>query len=59
VEGNEFLSAIKIHSTTSFKGEVKPLAPCHKILYHAKGPFEVCKILCKAKFIISFAKKLW
>jgi hypothetical protein len=27
-----FLRAIKIHSTPSFRGEVKPEAPCCKIL---------------------------
>jgi hypothetical protein len=28
-EGDGLLMAIKIHSTTSFGGEVKPSAPCH------------------------------
>jgi hypothetical protein len=40
-EGDEFLRAIKIHCTPSFEGEVKPSAPCHKILRHVKEPFEV------------------
>jgi hypothetical protein len=31
-----FLRAIKIRSTTSFKGEVKPSVPCHKILQHVE-----------------------
>jgi hypothetical protein len=31
---NEFLRAIKIHSTTSFKGEVKLSVPCHIISQH-------------------------
>jgi hypothetical protein len=31
-----FLRAIKIHSTTSFGGEVKPVVPCSKILWHIK-----------------------
>jgi hypothetical protein len=56
VEGDEFLRAIKFHSTPSFEGEVKMLAPCCKILWHVKDTFEVrTKILLKAKFIISFA----
>jgi hypothetical protein len=29
---------IKIHSTTFFRGEVYPSAPCHKILWHVKNP---------------------
>jgi hypothetical protein len=32
------LWAIKIHSMTAFIGEVKQLAPCHKILQHVKDP---------------------
>jgi hypothetical protein len=31
-EEDEFLKAIKIRSLTSFGGEVKPSAPCRKIL---------------------------
>jgi hypothetical protein len=37
-EGDGFLRAIKIDSTASFGGEVKPSAP-RKIL-HVKNPFE-------------------
>jgi hypothetical protein len=33
-----FLRAIKIRSTPSFRWEVKPEAPCHKILRHVKDP---------------------
>jgi hypothetical protein len=40
-EGDGFLRAIKILSTPSFGGKVKPLAPCRKILRHVKVPFEV------------------
>jgi hypothetical protein len=29
-----FLMAIKIHSMAFFRGEVKPLVPCQKILWH-------------------------
>jgi hypothetical protein len=35
-EATEFLRAIKIRSTPSFGGEVKPKAPCRKILRHVK-----------------------
>jgi hypothetical protein len=34
------LRAITIRSTPSFGGEVKPLAPCRKILRHVK---ELCE----------------
>jgi hypothetical protein len=34
--GDEFLRAIKIYSTPSFRGEVKPEAKCHNILQHVK-----------------------
>jgi hypothetical protein len=33
-----FLMAIKVCSTPSFGLEVKPEAPCHKILWHVKEP---------------------
>jgi hypothetical protein len=33
-----FLMAIKIRSTTSFRGEVKPFVPCRNILQHVKEP---------------------
>jgi hypothetical protein len=36
-----FLQVLKIHSTPSFGGEVKPSVPCRKILRHVKEPFEV------------------
>jgi hypothetical protein len=35
------LRATKINSITSFRGDVKPLAPCLKILRHVK---EICGI---------------
>jgi hypothetical protein len=35
------LRAIRILSMTSFGEEVKPSAPCRKILRHVKNPFEV------------------
>jgi hypothetical protein len=34
--GDGFLRAIKIRSTPSFGWEVKPRAPCRKILRHVK-----------------------
>jgi hypothetical protein len=34
-----FLRAIKIRSTTSFRGEVKPAVPCRKFLRHVKNPY--------------------
>jgi hypothetical protein len=37
-KGSRFLKAIRIHSTTSFRGEVKLLAPCHEFLWHVKEP---------------------
>jgi hypothetical protein len=36
--GDGFLKAIKIHSTPSFRWEVKKEVPCHKILQHTKDP---------------------
>jgi hypothetical protein len=33
-EDNGLFRAIKIHSTTSFGGEIKSSAPCRKILRH-------------------------
>jgi hypothetical protein len=46
---------MKIHSKSSFRGEVKPEAPCHKILKHVKKSAARTKILCKVKFITPFA----
>jgi hypothetical protein len=54
-KGDEFLNVI-IRSTPSFGGEVKPLAPCLKISWHLKDPFESTKqMLRKAQIVISFA----
>jgi hypothetical protein len=39
--GDGFLRAIKIRSTTSFEGEVKPSAAFRKILRHVKNHVEV------------------
>jgi hypothetical protein len=49
--GERFLRKIKILSTLSFKGKVKPEAPCRNILRHVKCHLQVgIKILRKAKF---------
>jgi hypothetical protein len=37
-QGDGFLRVIKICSTPSFRWEVNPEAPCHKILRHVKDP---------------------
>jgi hypothetical protein len=34
------LRVIKIRTTTSFRGEVKPLIQCCKLLWHVKEPYE-------------------
>jgi hypothetical protein len=37
-ENDGFLRVINIHSMPSFRREVKPSIPCHKILQHVKKP---------------------
>jgi hypothetical protein len=37
-EDDGFLRAIKIRSTTYFRGEIKPSVPRRKILRHVKEP---------------------
>jgi hypothetical protein len=44
-ENDGLLRAIKIPNTTSFAGEVKPAAPCRKILRHVKDPYSMKDIL--------------
>jgi hypothetical protein len=39
-QGHGLLKVIKIHCTPSFGGEVKPEAPCCKILWHLKEFYE-------------------
>jgi hypothetical protein len=54
---DRFLRAIKVRSTASFQGQVKPGCPCCKILRHVKNYLQVWKqIFRKAKSIISFAR---
>jgi hypothetical protein len=42
-KGDGFLRVIKICRTPSFRGEVKPSAPCRKILQHIKEPLKNTK----------------
>jgi hypothetical protein len=49
-----FLRVIKIRSTPSSGGKVKPSAPCRKTLRHAKEAFGMKEIIRMAK-LISFA----
>jgi hypothetical protein len=59
-KGNEFLMAIKIRSTTSFGGGVKPSVPCRKILRHVKNPYRYEKRYSVGnilKFLSKFRKK--
>jgi hypothetical protein len=49
-QGDRLLRVIKVHSTPSFRGEVKPQAPCSEI-WHVKNHLQALKeILHKAKF---------
>jgi hypothetical protein len=58
--GQWIFKDVKICSTPSFGGDVKPSAPCRKILQHVKNPLEVWTgILRKVKFIISFASSFY
>jgi membrane-associated protease RseP (regulator of RpoE activity) len=43
--GRWILRAIKIRSTTSLGGKVKPAVPCCKILRHVKNPYSMKDIL--------------
>jgi hypothetical protein len=45
-EDETFLRAIKMRGTTSFGGEVKPSAPCHKISRHVKEPYRYERDIC-------------
>jgi hypothetical protein len=72
-EDDQFLRAIKIHSTTSFRGEVKAAISCCKILRPVKDPYStketlVDKILghfspsfsCfTTSYLVVTARKLW
>jgi hypothetical protein len=42
-EDDGFLRVIKIRSTTSFGGEVKPSTPCRKILRHVSINKKFCQ----------------
>jgi hypothetical protein len=52
-----FLRVIKILSTTSFGGEVKPLVPCHKFLWHVKESCKYERDTLYAKFSSHFFAK--
>jgi hypothetical protein len=55
---NGFLRVMKVHSTTSFRGDVKLSVPCHKILQHVKVPYEYKRDTSYAKFSGRFFTKL-
>jgi hypothetical protein len=57
-EDDGFLMAIKIHSTISFGGEVKPSVPCHKILRHVKDPYSMKTDTCRLNSWTFLAKFL-
>jgi hypothetical protein len=42
-----FLRAIKIRSTTSFRGEVKAVSPLSRVYGMLKNPMTVKRVLCK------------
>jgi hypothetical protein len=46
-----FLKAIKIRSTTSFGGEVKPAVPFRESLWNVKNPYEYELLLWQNTFI--------
>jgi hypothetical protein len=53
--GFKGLRVIKICSTPSFGGEIKPLAPYHRILWHVKELCEYERAILWTKSIISLA----
>jgi hypothetical protein len=53
-EAKDFFRVIKIRSTPSFRGEVKPEAPCRKILLYVKN---TCKY--EQKYFCRIARDLW
>jgi hypothetical protein len=57
-EEDGFLRAITIRSTTSFEGEVKPSAPCHKIYGTLKIPAKYDRDTSSAKFTAIFRQVL-
>jgi hypothetical protein len=52
------LMAITIHSTPSFRGEVKLLVPCHKILGHIKEPYKYEKRYFVGKIHSNFSPRI-
>jgi hypothetical protein len=53
-----FSRPIKIRSMISFGGEVKPPAPCHKVLWHVKNSYSVTEILV-GKINRHFSLSFW
>jgi hypothetical protein len=49
-DDDEFLRELRIRSTTSYGGEVKPSVPCRKILQRVKEPYEYERDTSYAKF---------
>jgi hypothetical protein len=54
-EDNGFLRVIKIRGMTSLGGEVNPLVPCRKILWHVKDPYNVKERFCRQNSCIFLA----
>jgi hypothetical protein len=57
-QNDGFLGEIKIRNTTSFVGEVKPLAPCRNILRHVKKLRSMTEMLRRLNSKIFLAKFL-
>jgi hypothetical protein len=51
---SDFLMVIKIHSMTSFGGEVQLSVPCHKILQYVKDPYSMQSRLNSRTFLAKF-----
>jgi hypothetical protein len=56
--GSNLDEAIKIHSTPSFGSEVKPQAPCHKILWHIEELYRYERNTLYTKSNIAFTGNL-
>jgi hypothetical protein len=51
-ENNRFLRIVKIHSTTSFEEEVKPLVPCHSFCGMLKNPMNMKEVLHRQNSVV-------
>jgi hypothetical protein len=56
-EDDGFLRKIKIRSTISFGGDVKPSAPCGKILRHGKDLLSSTKQILRGQKFTAFLVK--